>query len=72
MNYLVSPCASPGLAPEVRMLTTFLRMSNQKGAPCMAASALIVNPKIFMAIPQPLGGFAHTLQDPSQGMPNTS
>ena len=31
---------SSGFAPDPRMLTTFLRMSNQKGAPWAAAAAL--------------------------------
>lgn len=47
---------SAGLVPVPRILTSFLSISNQKGAPCMVASAVKRIPINFAKTAAPSGG----------------
>src|SRR6266545_5686839 len=66
------PAFSAGLGPVPRRLTNLLSMSNQKGAPCMAARAVMKTPtslRTTFVWLSACGGTRHLLERRS-GIPN--
>src|SRR5574341_860581 len=59
--YLFSAFSS-GLIPVERIFTSFFSISNQNGAPCMAANPVIKTPNNLVSTSQSCGAFPQRLQ----------